>query len=84
MFGKDRTCVSDWLGKGAQDDTTSLEERYNIYKSLLAQTGFLVLASIFQMDDLMAHVLLEILPYVQIGAHDVYILNIRAFPSLIV
>jgi hypothetical protein len=53
------------------------------YKALLAQTGFLVFASVSHMDIRMAHVELEVHAYVRINAHD-YILNRLALPGLIV
>jgi len=42
------------------------------YKSHIAQTGFLVFASISHMDDRMAHGELVFHAYVLIEAHDVY------------
>jgi len=54
------------------------------YKDLLAQTGILVFAIVFHMDDRMAHGDLEVLAYIRIKAFDVYILNSLAFQSLIV
>jgi hypothetical protein len=54
------------------------------HKTLLAQTGFPVFASVSHMDDQMAHGELEVLAFARIKAHDVYVLNSLALPGLIV
>jgi len=52
----------------------------NIYKSVLVQAFFLVFEHVCHMDDWMAHVELEILAYLRVEAHYVYMLNSLAFP----
>jgi len=54
------------------------------YETLLAQTGFHTFVSVSHMDDRIAHGELEVLAYVRIEVHDVYILNSLDFPGLIV
>jgi len=54
------------------------------YEALLAQTGFLVFASVSHMDERMAHRELVVFTYIRVKAHDVYILNSLALLGLIV
>jgi hypothetical protein len=54
------------------------------YQALLAQTGFLVFASVSHMNDRVAHWDLEVFTYITVKAHDAYILNSLAYQGLIV
>jgi hypothetical protein len=71
--------------EGEHRKLQSLWRNYRtIHEVLLAKTGFPVFASVSNTNDRMAHAEVEVLAYIRVNAHEVCILNILAFPDLIV